>query len=222
MQRVDDPSLYAKPALRVQTGAGSWDNDGALAAGFLAVSASKAENTSHPVRVARRGLQPSKHAHPPDGNPMNREWNRARIAVAAMLLAFAAGCATAPPPPPREDLLTAAGFKSLVAGTELQRQHLASLPPGQLTGMQRTGRHYYVYPDVAGNRLYVGTPKEYQAYLALRTKNNLPNPPPEDSNAAFMQQYMKRDAAIEKDNAQAATIPSWAVWPEFGGLGWIP
>ncbi len=144
----------------------------------------------------------------------------------ALLLTFAAGCASAPdrtPSLPSESLLAAAGFKTLAAETPQQLQHLQRLHPDQVTAVQLTGKHYYVYPDVAKNRLYVGTPKEYEAYLALRTKNGLPNPASAASDTASMHQYMmKQDRNMARINAQDATIPSWAIWPEFGGLGWIP
>ena len=146
----------------------------------------------------------------------------AKILTTALLLALAAGCASTPPSPPSESLLSTAGFKTIVASTPAQQQHLKWLPANQVTAMQQTGKHYYVYPDAANSKLYVGTPKEYQAYLALRTQNNLPNPAPAGSAAADRQSYFKQDAAMVKADAQDATIPSWAIWPEFGALGWIP
>jgi hypothetical protein len=155
---------------------------------------------------------------------MMPSWNAVKITLGAILLALAAACATAPapPPPPSESLLTAAGFKAVAAATTLQQQHLRALPPGALTAVQQTGKHYYVYPDVTNNRLYVGTLKEYDAYLALRTKNGLPNPTPSNMSAEDMRSYLKQDAAMMKADAQDATIPWWAYWPEFGGLGWVP
>jgi hypothetical protein len=147
--------------------------------------------------------------------------NRIELITAVFLLALVAACASAPSPP-SENLLTSAGFKTLTATTPIQKQHLQSLPQAQLTQMQQNGKHYYVYPDVAGGRLFVGTPKEYQAYLALRTQNGLANPGPSNQAAANEAQYARQDAAMVKADNQDATIPSWAFWPEFGGLGWIP
>jgi hypothetical protein len=146
--------------------------------------------------------------------------NVAKIFIVGLLPAFSAGCAS-PPAPPSECMLSAAGFKALVASTPLQQQHLRMLQAGQVTAVQQTGKHYYVYPDLANHRLYVGTPKEYQAYLALRTRDNMANQPSVNATAASdMRSYLKQDAAMEKADAQDATIPSWAIWPEFGGLGW--
>ena len=150
-------------------------------------------------------------------------WNAVRIMLSATFLLLAAGCANAPQsPPPSEDLLVAAGFKTVVARTPAQQQHLQTLQQGSVSQYQQTGKHYYVYPDIPNNRLYVGTPKEYQAYLALRTRDGLPNPAPSNVSTSDMQHYLKQDAAMMKADAQDATIPPWAIWPEFGGLGWVP
>jgi hypothetical protein len=146
-----------------------------------------------------------------------------KLALITAALALVSSCATTPPSTPvSEDLLMKAGFKTVIASSPLQQQHLATLQQGTLTEMQRTGKHYYVYPDVPNKRLYVGTPKEYEAYLALRTRNGLPNLPAPNVTTADMQNYLKQDAAMTAADAQAATIPSWAIWPDFGGLGWVP
>src|SRR5262249_2597426 len=103
---------------------------------------------------------------------MKRSRNSPGISVLAllgslMLLTLAAGCASSPPAPDTSQL-AAAGFKVLVATTKQQQEHLQGLPPGRITAMQRTGAHFYVYPDAAANKLYVGTPREYAAYQKLQ------------------------------------------------------
>lgn len=137
-------------------------------------------------------------------------------AFGVVLLAAAAGCATVPQTSAvSEDLLAAAGFKTIAATTEPQLQHLQSLRQDAVSEMQQTGKHYYVYPDVANKRLYVGTPKEYEQYLALRTRNGLANPPPSTTAGADMQQYLKRDAAIISADAQKVETYPWTIWPDF-------
>ena len=37
-----------------------------------------------------------------------------------------------------------------------------------MTLVQKSGKTYYVFPDAAHNRAYVGGPKRYQAYKQLR------------------------------------------------------
>lgn len=157
---------------------------------------------------------------------MTKRRTLVKLVPALVLLPIATGCAgpaSSPATRPSESLLSAAGFKTIAADTPERKRHLNWLQPDHVTAVQLTGKHYYVYPDVAKSQLYVGTPKEYQAYLALRTQNGLPNPTPPDVEAARLHQYMEsQDRKMAKINAQAETIPSWAIWPEFGGLGWIP
>ena len=143
----------------------------------------------------------------------------ARLAFSAVLFICIAGCATAPPAPAvSEDLLVSAGFKTVPARTDVQQQHLRALQQGAVSEMQQTGKHFYVYPDVANRRLYVGTPKEYEAYLALRTGNGLPNPAASDAASADLQQYLKRDAAMSRADAQKVEAYSWTAWPDFAVL----
>lgn len=143
----------------------------------------------------------------------------ARFVFSAVLSICVAGCATAPRTPPvSEDLLVTAGFKTVAARTDVQQQHLQTLQQGAVSEMQQTGKHFYVYPDVANRRLYVGTPKEYEAYLALRTRNGLPNPAASDDASADLQQYLKRDAAMARADAQKVEAYSWTAWPDFAVL----
>ena len=147
----------------------------------------------------------------------------AKIALAGAIPALVWSCVTTPRTAPvSPDLLTQAGFKTVVAKTPQQQQHLRTLQQGTVSQMQQTGKHYYVYPDVSDNRLYVGTPKEYDAYVSLLARNGLPAPQKSNVTTADMQNYLKQDAAMTAADAQDATIPSWAIWPDFGGLGWVP
>ena len=130
------------------------------------------------------------------------------------LSALVLGCASTPssPPPPAESLLVAAGFKTVVASTDKQLLSLPTLPAGQVTEVTQTGKNFFVYPDTAQNRIYVGTEKEYQAYLKLRAQNHMPTPDPQAS-------YFQQDAAMRKADARDASVP-WDLWPSFSGLGW--
>lgn len=109
-------------------------------------------------------------------------------------------------------MLKAAGFKTVAARTDKQIAHLPTLPAGEVTVVERTGKRYYVYPDAANNQLLVGTAKEYQAYLKLRADNHLAPSNPEAS-------YFKEDQAMRKADHRDASEP-WEVWPAFEGLGW--
>ena len=95
------------------------------------------------------------------------------IFAVVALLALVASCANAPPSSQQtEGLLSAAGFKTVQASTATQLQHLPTLPQGQVTMVTQTGKNWFVYPDLPRNQIYVGTEKEYQAYLKLRGTGN--------------------------------------------------
>ena len=89
---------------------------------------------------------------------------------AVVLAALAMGCASTQN---TENLLTAAGFRTIVATTPQQQQHLKTLPPDKVTLAQRDGKIYYVFADPAHNQIYVGNPSQYQKYQQLRLANNL-------------------------------------------------
>jgi len=93
---------------------------------------------------------------------------------AAALLALTIGCAsTQTSTQNRESMLVASGFKVITPKTAAQQQKLQALPPGKVTMIQKGGKTYYVFPDPANNRAYIGRPKEYQAYQQLRATNKL-------------------------------------------------
>ena len=134
------------------------------------------------------------------------------FAVAAILL----GCASPPPPAPDESQLLAAGFKMLVAKTVQQQEHLRTLAPGKITEWQRNGAHFFVYPDVAKNQLYVGTPKEYAAYRRVRPDEG---PTLSQQRATEMASYEKQDAAMQMYTNRDLADPYY-FWDSFDGLGW--
>ena len=138
--------------------------------------------------------------------------NSVKALGALAVLPLVMGCASTPPAPPTESLLLAAGFKTVVASTDKQLQHLPTLPAAQVTAVTQTGKTYFVYPEPSKNRIYVGTEKEFQAYAKLRSQNNMPNVSPEAS-------ALKQDAAMRKADARDASVP-WELWPDFNGLGW--
>jgi hypothetical protein len=102
----------------------------------------------------------------------------------------------------RESMLVASGFKVITPKTAAQQQKLQNLPPGKVTMIQKGGKTYYIFPDPANNRAYVGRPKEYQAYLQLRATNKLAS---ENLETAEMYQ----DAEMQ-----------WSLWGGWGaGFG---
>jgi hypothetical protein len=134
------------------------------------------------------------------------------------MLALVTGCGSAPSAPPASvaplnfNLLSAAGFKTVVASNDKQLQEIPKLPADRVTVMSNTGKNYFVYPDMARKQIYVGTEKEYQAYLKLRAQNNMPVT---DTEAG----YAKQDAAMRKADARDNSV-YWELFPDFNGLGW--
>ena len=137
---------------------------------------------------------------------------------AVALMALLIGCASAPAAPPAvdESQLLAAGFKVVLAKTVQQQEHLQSLTPGRIAAWERNGTHYFVYPDVAKNELYVGTPKEYEAYRRLVPGGG---PALAQQEAADLAAYNKQDAAMQRSTHRDLADPYY-FWDSFEGLGW--
>ena len=120
------------------------------------------------------------------------------------LLALTVGCATTQSSTQnRESMLVASGFKTVTPKTPAQQQKLQKLPPGKVTMIQKGGKTYYIFPDPAHNRAYVGRPNEYQAYQQLRASNKLAR---ENLETAEMYQDAEMD---------------WGGWGGWGA-GWGP
>jgi hypothetical protein len=83
------------------------------------------------------------------------------IICAFALLALVMGCASTQQ---TENLLSAAGFRTVIA-TNPQQQQLRSY---KVTVTQRNGETYYVYADPARNQIYVGDQTQYQRYRQLK------------------------------------------------------
>lgn len=142
---------------------------------------------------------------------------RLAIVVAAATFALMLGCATpSSGPPPSESALAAAGFKILTAKTVQQQEHLQTLPAGTITRWQRNGVHYFLYPDVAQKQLYVGTGKEYQAYLKANP-GSAPAPLPQE--AGDMASYNRQDAAMQLYTTRDLNDPYffWGFDTLYGG-----
>ena len=119
------------------------------------------------------------------------------------LLALTVGCATTTSTQNRESMLVAAGFKAVTPKTPAQQQKLQNLPPGKVTMINKKGETYYIFPDPAQNRAYVGGPNEYQAYQQLRAEKKLAN---ENLETAEMYQD---------------PMMGWGAWGGWG-MGWGP
>ncbi len=88
------------------------------------------------------------------------------VFLAGFALAVAAGCSsTAPRTQQTETLLVASNFKTVPAKTPAQQEHLQTMPPGKFAIVKHNDKTYYVFPDAAHNRLYVGNHNQYLSFL---------------------------------------------------------
>ena len=123
-----------------------------------------------------------------------------KMISAAALLLLTIGCAsTSTSTQNKENMLVASGFKVITPKTAAQQQKLQNLPAGKVTMIQKGGKTYYIFPDPANNRAYVGRPREYQAYQQLRTTNKLVA-----ENLETAETY--QDAEMQ-----------WSLWGGWGG-----
>lgn len=146
----------------------------------------------------------------------------ARMLFVLVVSMLAGACVAPAPAPPRVDTsqLVAAGFKVIPATTAPQREHLRSLTPGTISAMERNDTPFYVYPDPANDRLYVGNRAAYQRY-----RSTLPPGTPsiddrmQAQRAADARTYQKEDAKMRRADGRDLSDPFW-MWPSFLELVW--
>ena len=140
------------------------------------------------------------------------------LALAALAASvFIADNAVAATPTDAGDELSGLGFKVLVATTTAQRDWVKRMAPGQIRAMQRTGKKHFIYPDAARNGIYVGGPKEYDAYRQLHPDSRLAG---QDGAKQASEYRAKQDSAMQKATARDLSDPYyWAFtanWADFG------
>jgi hypothetical protein len=132
------------------------------------------------------------------------------LSALAMSTVVAGGAAAVSPKVDESELL-ASGFKVLVATTSVQKEWVQHLPRGQIRPMQRTGKKFFIYPDAANNQIYIGGPKEYEAYHQLHPDSKLATRESAKQGSAYRQ---KQDDVMQKATARDLTDP-------FLGADWI-
>jgi hypothetical protein len=132
---------------------------------------------------------------------MKRIFTGFNLIGALALLALAVGCTmTQRETRNREQDLIAAGFKVIVPSTAAHQQRLKALPSDRVTLVHKDGKTYYVFPDAANNRAYVGGRTQYQAYQQIRTAIQF------------------RNESLEAAGFGEET--DWGNWNGWGGPGW--
>ena len=135
------------------------------------------------------------------------------MAGALALSMLLAGFAHAATPAANEAELLQFGFKPLVATTKPQEEFVRNLAPGQIRPLQRNGKKFFIYPDAPNNRVFVGGPQEYEAYLAVHPQTSKPG----ESEAATRAYRMKQDDTMRKATARDLSDPFLgASWADFG------
>jgi len=97
------------------------------------------------------------------------------LLLIGLLVVVATGCSTTPRAQQTETLLVASNFKMVAATTPAQQAHLQAMTPGKFAIVKRNGKTYYVYPEAAHNRLYVGNQSQYLSYRQSYQDEQLSN-----------------------------------------------
>jgi len=112
----------------------------------------------------------------------------------------------------KEDMLTAAGFKTKPADTPEKVAELKKLPPLQLVKRDHNGKQLVLYADPRGCRcVFYGDQAALEAYRQERFAKHLV----EENEAAATQDS---EAAMMNENAAAMNNFGWGAWNE----GWGP
>ena len=101
----------------------------------------------------------------------------------------------------KRTLLASAGFQTIPATTPTQLAKLQSLKPGKVVPLHGKKGTVYVFADTARKALLIGTPTQYQAYRALKVKQQ-----------KIDEQLL--DAQVNMDNAD------WSAFGDESGWGW--
>jgi len=130
---------------------------------------------------------------------------------------FAAGAAVAAAATPRidESELLALGFKVLVPATKAQTDWVQRLAPGEIRPMQRNGKKFFICPDASRKQIYVGGPKEYEAYRQAHPDTKLYGQDGAKQASAYRN---KQDEAMKKASARDLSDPFLGV--SWYDLGW--
>jgi hypothetical protein len=134
-------------------------------------------------------------------NPMKQILTTCKFIAAIALVVLAAGCASNNLLD-KENAAMGAGFKIITPTKPDQMALLQKLPPDKVTPIVYGGKPYFVLPDLANNRAYIGGPKQYQVYQQFRQKQKM--------NA---ENYEARP-----DSVQVVEVNSMN-WGEWGGWG---
>jgi hypothetical protein len=101
----------------------------------------------------------------------------------------------------KQQMVVAAGFKPITPSKPDQAALLPKLPAGQVSKVVYGGKTYYVLPDAANNRAFVGGVKQYNAYQEIRDQQNLGDENREETEMNAMQ-----------GGGTSVTEVEWSTW----------
>lgn len=118
-------------------------------------------------------MVPIRLVRAPHFNPILMKQHFAVLFLFTLVAALGAGCATLSPDQSKQQMVTAAGFQPITPTKPDQAALLPKLPAGKVSKVVYGGKTYYVLPDAANNRAFVGGVKQYNAYQEILDQQNL-------------------------------------------------
>jgi hypothetical protein len=131
-----------------------------------------------------------------------------KFLAAIALAVLAAGCASNNDLLDRENAAMGAGFKIITPSKPDQLALLRKLPLDKVTPIIYGGKSYYVLPDPANNRAYIGGPRQYLVYKQFRQKQKM--------NA---EDYEARPDSVQVVEVNSMNWGEWGGWGPDGTLG---
>jgi hypothetical protein len=108
----------------------------------------------------------------------------------------------------KENAATGAGFKIITPTKAEQMALLQKLPADKVTPITYGGKPYYILPDLANNRAYIGGPKQYQVYQQFRQKQKMNS-----------ESYVATPDSVTVVEINAMNWGEWDGWGPDGLLG---
>jgi hypothetical protein len=136
-----------------------------------------------------------------------------RLLAVSIFIAGAAVAAAAATRIDESELLTL-GFKVLVPTTKAQADWVQRLAPGEIRPMQRSGKKFFICPDASRKQIYVGGPKEYEAYRQAHPDSKLYGQDAAQKASAYR---AKQNETMKKATARDLSDPFLgASWYDLG------
>jgi hypothetical protein len=134
---------------------------------------------------------------------------RQNFLVVMLVAILAAGCASNNLLD-KENAATGAGFKIITPAKPEQLALLQKLPPDKVTPITYGGKVYYILPDLANNRAYVGGPRQYQAYKQFRQRQQMNS-----------ENYLAPPDSVQMVEVNAMNWGEWGGWGPVGPDGFL-